>query len=49
MLKCQVLLHIYVQIIYCLVNYGIMLLLDVASSMAGTTTGVTVSSGYGGY
>jgi hypothetical protein len=49
MLKYQVFLHIYVQIIYCLVNYGVMLLLDVVSLMAGSTTGVTVSSGYGGY
>jgi hypothetical protein len=33
---------------YCLVNYGV-LLLGVGSLMAGLTTGVPMSPGYGGY
>ena len=35
--------------IYCLVNYGVVLLLGVVSLMAGSTTGVPMSPGYGGY
>jgi hypothetical protein len=34
---------------YRLVNYGVMLLLVVVSLMVGTTTGVPMSRGYGGY
>ena len=34
---------------YCLVNYGVVQVLVVASSMAGSTTGVLMSPGYGGY
>jgi hypothetical protein len=45
----QLLLHIYVQIIYFLVNYGVVLLLGVESLMVGSTTGVPMSPGYGGY
>ncbi len=44
----QLFLHINVQIIYCLVNYGVVLLLGVESLMVGSTTGVH-SPGYGGY
>jgi hypothetical protein len=45
----QLLLHINVQIIYFLVNYGVVLLLGVESLMVGSTTGVPMSPGYGGY
>jgi hypothetical protein len=34
---------------YCLVNYGVVLLLGVVSLMAGSATGVPMSPGYGGY
>ncbi len=47
-LTCQSLLHINVQILY-LVNYGVFLLLGVVSLMAGTGTGVPMSSEDGGY
>jgi hypothetical protein len=33
--------------IYCLVNYGVVLLLGVVSLMAGSTTGVPMSTWYG--
>jgi hypothetical protein len=33
----------------CLVNYGGVLLLVVVSLMAGSTTGVPISPGYGGH
>jgi hypothetical protein len=39
----------YVHIFYRLVNYGVVLLLVVLSLMAGLTTGVPMSTGYGGY
>jgi hypothetical protein len=39
---------IHVQIVYCFVNYGVMLLLGVESLMAGSITGVPMSPGYGG-
>jgi hypothetical protein len=44
-------LNINVQIIYCLVNYGVVLLLGVESLTVGSTTGVPMSPGpvYGGY
>jgi hypothetical protein len=47
-------LNINVQIIYCLVNYGVVLLLGVESLTVGSTTGVSwslMSPGpvYGGY
>jgi hypothetical protein len=35
------------QFIYCLVNYGVVLLLDVVSLMAGSTGGVAMSPWYG--
>jgi hypothetical protein len=37
------------KFINCLVNYGVVLLLCVVSLMAGSTTGVPMSSWYGGY
>jgi hypothetical protein len=37
------------KFIICLVNYGVVLLLGVVSLMAGSTTGVPMSPGYGGY
>jgi hypothetical protein len=46
---CRLLLHINVQIIYCLVNYGVVLLLGGKSLMVGSTTGVQMSPEYGGY
>jgi hypothetical protein len=49
LLTCQSLLHINVQIMYCLVNYGVVLLLGVVSLMAGSATRVSMSPGYGGY
>jgi hypothetical protein len=45
----QLLLHINVQIIYFLVNYGVVLLLGVEALMVGSTTDVPMSPGYGGY
>ena len=48
LLTCQ-LLHINIQIIYRLANYGVVLLLGVVSWMAGSATGVPTSPGYGGY
>jgi hypothetical protein len=36
------------QFIYCLVNYGVVLLLGVVSLMAGSTAGVAISPWYGG-
>jgi hypothetical protein len=45
----QLFLHINVQIIYCLVNYGVVLLLGVESFVVGSTAGVQMSPGYGGY
>jgi hypothetical protein len=45
----QLLLHIYVKIIYFPVNYGVVLLLGVESLMVGSTTGVPMCPGYGGY
>jgi hypothetical protein len=34
---------------YCLVNYGVVLLFGFVSLMAVSTTGVPMSPGYGGY
>jgi hypothetical protein len=42
-------LKIDVHILYRLVNYGVVLLLVVLSLMAGLTTAVPMSPGYGGY
>jgi hypothetical protein len=42
-------IEIDVKIFYRLANYGVMLLLVVLSLMAGLTTGVPMSPGYGGY
>ncbi len=36
------------RFIYCLVNYGVVLLLGVVSLMAGLTAGVVMSHWYGG-
>jgi hypothetical protein len=38
-----------IEFINCLVNYGVVLLLGVVSLIAGSTTGVPKSPGYGGY
>jgi hypothetical protein len=40
---------INVQIVYSTVNYGAMLLFGVAWLMVGSTTGVPMSPGHGGY
>jgi hypothetical protein len=37
------------KFINCLVNYGVVLKLGVVSLMAGSTTGVPMFPGYGGY
>jgi hypothetical protein len=37
------------QIVYSTVNYGAMLLFGVAWLMVGSTTGVPMSPGHGGY
>jgi hypothetical protein len=37
------------KFITCLVNYGVVLLLGIVSLMAGSTTGVPISPGYGGH
>ena len=37
------------KFINCLVNYGVVLKLGVVSLMAGSTTGVLMFPGYGGY
>jgi hypothetical protein len=37
------------KFINCSVNYGVVLILVVVSLMAGSTTGVPMSPGYGGY
>jgi hypothetical protein len=46
---CLLLCNISVKIYNCLANYGVVLLLCVESLMAGSTTGVPMSSWYGGY
>jgi hypothetical protein len=41
---CQ---YLIIKFIYCLVNYGVVLLLGVVSLMGGSTTGVPISTWYG--
>jgi hypothetical protein len=39
--------YLIIKFIYCLVNYGVVLLLGIVSLMAGSTTGVPMSTWYG--
>jgi hypothetical protein len=39
----------YFEIVYCVVIYSVVLLLGVVFLMAGSTTSVPVTPGYGGY